>query len=43
LIRCTKVDLPAPAMPIVMITVGFRFEPSLALDDEAEVEVMVVT
>ena len=25
MIRCTKVDFPAPAMPIVMITIGFFF------------------
>lgn len=28
--RCTKVDLPAPAMPIVMMAMGFFF------DDEAD-------
>jgi hypothetical protein len=29
--RCTKVDLPAPAMPMVMTTMGLFDE----LDDEA--------
>lgn len=30
--RCTKVDLPAPAIPIVMIAMAFFFSLALALD-----------
>lgn len=39
-IRCTKVDFPAPAIPIVMITMGFFFSED-ALDASA-VDAMLI-
>ena len=33
LMRCTKVDFPAPAMPIVIIVMGFFFVEDDAADD----------
>ena len=43
--RCTKVVLPDPAIPIVMITLGFRFDVDEALAGAAaaaDVEAIVV-
>jgi len=33
LIRCTKVDFPAPAIPIVIMAMGFFFSGLLELDE----------